>query len=144
MKAKKRIYDTLLVDHLANHRQMALVSGPRQVGKTTTCRNHADTYTNWDNADDREQILAGPANLVERLKLNRLSKTIPSALFDELHKYPRWKQFLKGFFDTYADKVRIIVTGSSRMDIYPMTVMYFLYKNAALKWPETDGKISFK
>ncbi len=142
MKAKKRIYDTLLVDHLANHRQMALVSGPRQVGKTTTCRNHADTYANWDNVDNREEILAGPANLVERLKLNRLSKTTPSALFDELHKYPRWKQFLKGFFDTYADQVRIIVTGSSRMDVYrcggdSLMGRYFLYRMHPFSIAET-------
>ena len=118
MKTKDRIYDSLLVEHLANNRQMAFVSGPRQVGKTTTCRNHADTYVNWENIDDRELILAGPASLVDRLGLNRLSNTIPVALFDELHKYPRWKQFLKGFFDTYADQVRITVTGSSRMDVY--------------------------
>ena len=118
MKTEKRIYDALLDGHLAAHRQMAFVTGPRQVGKTTTCRNHAQSYINWDNIDDREQILAGPANLVERLQLNRLSKTMPVSFFDELHKYPRWKQFLKGFFDTYADQVRIIVTGSSRMDIY--------------------------
>lgn len=118
MRARKRIYDTLLDDHLARHRQMALVSGPRQVGKTTTCRHHAKAYSNWDNIDDREQILAGPATLVERFRFNRLSKTVPTILFDELHKYPRWKQFLKGFFDTYGDQVRIIVTGSSRMTIY--------------------------
>jgi len=112
---------------------MAFVSGPRQVGKTTTCRNHADTYVNWDNIDDRELILAGPASLVDRLGLNRLSNTIPVALFDELHKYPRWKQFLKGFFDTYADEVRITVTGSSRMDVYrrggdSLMGRYFLYR----------------
>jgi len=118
MKTKKRIYDTMLGEHLAKYRQMVLVSGPRQVGKTTTCRNHAQTYANWDNVDDRETILAGPARLVESLRLNRLSKTAPAVLFDELHKYPRWKQFLKGFFDVYADQVRVIVTGSSRMDIY--------------------------
>jgi hypothetical protein len=118
MKTKKRIYDTMLGEHLAKYRQMVLVSGPRQVGKTTTCRNHAETYANWDNVDDRETILAGPARLVELLRLNRLSKTAPAVLFDELHKYPRWKQFLKGFFDVYADQVRVIVTGSSRMDIY--------------------------
>ena len=75
MKTKDRIYDSLLVEHLANNRQMALISGPRQVGKTTTCRNHADTYVNWDNIDDREIILAGPAILVGRLGLNRLSNT---------------------------------------------------------------------
>ena len=71
----------MLAEHLAKHRQMALVGGPRQVGKTTTCRNHADTYTNWDNIDDREKILGGPAKLVERLNLNRLSKTTAIALF---------------------------------------------------------------
>jgi hypothetical protein len=89
MKVKARIYDSLLVEHLTNNRQMAFVSGPRQVGKTTTCRNHADGYVNWDNIDDRELILAGPASLVDRLGLNRLSNTIPVVLFDELHKYPR-------------------------------------------------------
>ncbi len=55
------------------------------------------------------------------------------ALFDELHKYPRWKQFLKGFFDTFADEVRIIVTGSSRLDVYrrggdSLMGRYFLYR----------------
>ncbi|MGI9320921.1 MAG: hypothetical protein ACR2O5_05860, partial [Thiogranum sp.] len=34
MKPKTRIYDTLLAEHLAKQRQMAFVSGPRQVGKT--------------------------------------------------------------------------------------------------------------
>ncbi|HVO76350.1 MAG TPA: hypothetical protein VMT60_00045 [Candidatus Bathyarchaeia archaeon] len=66
MKTRKRVYDALLIDHLAKYRQMVLVSGPRQVGKTTTCLNHADSYVNWDNPDDRERILAGPAALVER------------------------------------------------------------------------------
>lgn len=133
MKAQRRLYDALLAEHLAAHRQMALISGPRQVGKTTTCREHADVYANWDNVDDREQILAGPGKLVERFQLNRLAKTTPTALFDELHKYPRWKQFLKGFFDTYADQVRVMVTGSSRMDTYrrggdSLMGRYFLYR----------------
>ena len=113
-----RIYDSLLAGHLADHRQMAFVSGPRQVGKTTTCRHRADACFNWDDLDDRELILAGPRNLVERLGLDRLSGTVPVVLFDELHKFPRWKQFLKGFFDTYADRVRIAVTGSARLDVY--------------------------
>ena len=118
MKTTKRLYDSLLIDHLGKYRQMALVSGPRQVGKTTTCRNHASAYANWDNLDDREVILAGPESLVERFRLNRLSETAPVVLFDELHKYRRWKQLLKGFFDTYSDQFQVIVTGSSRMDVY--------------------------
>jgi len=133
VQSRKRIYDAVLGEHLATHRQMAFVSGPRQVGKTTTCRTHADSYVNWDNLDDRELILAGPAKLVKQLGLDRLTKTVPVALFDELHKYPRWKQLLKGFFDTYADEVRIVVTGSSRMDTYrrggdSLMGRYFLYR----------------
>ena len=39
-------------------------------------------------------------------------------VLDELHKYRRWRTFLKGLFDRYADQLRFIVTGSSRMDLY--------------------------
>ena len=113
-----RIYDSLLAGHLAAYRQMAFVSGPRQVGKTTTCRHRADACFNWDDVDDRELILAGPRSLIDRLGLDRLSGTVPVVLFDELHKFPRWKQLLKGFFDTYADRVRVAVTGSARLDVY--------------------------
>ena len=142
MKPRRRIYDSLLVEHFANNRQMAFVSGSRQVGKTTTCRDHAHAYVNWANIDDRELILAGPATLVQRLGLNRLSGTTPVVLFDELHKYPRWKQFLKGFFDTYADQVRITVTGSSRMDVYrrsgdSLMGRYFLYRMHPFSIAET-------
>lgn len=142
MKAIKRLYDALLDEHLAIHRQMAFVSGPRQVGKTTTCKNHAAHYANWDNIDDREQILAGPGTLAERFQLNHLAQTIPTVLFDELHKYPRWKQFLKGFFDTYEGQVRIVITGSSRMDVYrrggdSLMGRYFLYRMHPFSVAET-------
>ena len=114
----QRIYDAILTEHLASHRQMAFVSGPRQVGKTTTCRLQADAYVNWDNLDDREMVLAGPRRLADRLKLDRLSEEPPVVLFDELHKFPRWQSFLKGFFDSYAGQVRVAVTGGGRLDVH--------------------------
>ena len=142
MEARPRIYDALLVEHLTNNRQMAFVSGPRQVGKTTTCRRHTDAYCNWDNLDDREFVLTGPANLAARFGANRLSETIPVALFDELHKFPRWKPFLKGIYDTYGERLRIIVTGSSRMDIYrrggdSLMGRYFSYRMHPFSVAET-------
>ena len=118
METESRLYDALLSEHLATNRQMAFVSGPRQVGKTTTCRRHADSYRNWDNVDDRELLLAGPGILAEAVGADRLSETLPVALFDELHKFASWKPFLKGLYDTYRDRLRIIVTGSSRLDVY--------------------------
>ncbi len=133
MNIRKRFYDSLLKEHLSSQRQMAFISGPRQVGKTTSCRKLAGQYLNWDNTDDRATILKGPANIAEKTGLNTLSKSRPTVLFDELHKFVKWKQFLKGFFDTYADNVNVLVTGSSRMDVYrrggdSLMGRYFLYR----------------
>ena len=102
MNERPRFYHALLEDHLQRHRQMALVSGPRQVGKTTACRSLADSYLNWDNADDRRQLLRGPAALAEALQLNQLRAKPRVAVLDELHKHTKWKTLLKGFFDTYG------------------------------------------
>ena len=142
MEALPRIYGAMLGDQLASYRQMAFVSGPRQVGKTTACRRLADVYVNWDNIDDRELILAGPARLTPRLGLHRLSEALPVVLFDELHGFPRWKQLLKGMFDTYADRMRILVTGSSRLDVYrrggdSLMGRYFLYRMHPFSVAET-------
>lgn len=115
---RTRIYDTILADHLKRHRQMAFVTGPRQVGKTTTCRRLGDAYLDWDHQDHRKAILRGPSSMAESIGLSRLRASPPVAVFDELHKYSRWKTFLKGFFDTHGDHVRILVTGSSRLDVY--------------------------
>jgi len=79
MAARKRIYDSILSEHLAKQRQMAFVSGPRQVGKTTTCGNFADKYLNWDNTSDRVQIIKGPAIIAELSGLTKLRKEIPTS-----------------------------------------------------------------
>jgi len=118
MPIRPRLYDAMVRDHLARHRQMAFMSGPRQVGKTTTCRSVADAYLNWDNADDRRLILAGPASIAAAVGLDQLRGHPPVAVLDELHKHARWKGLLKGLFDTYEDRVRWIVTGSSRLDVF--------------------------
>ena len=118
MPDRSRLYTTILRDHLNRHRQMALVAGPRQVGKTTACRALADDYLNWDNADDRRELLRGPASLATRLRLDRLRAKPPIVVFDELHKHAKWKTLLKGFFDTYGGRTQILVTGSSRLDVF--------------------------
>ena len=67
-----RLYDQMLSEHLANYRQMAWISGPRQIGKTTTCRALASIYFNWDNSDPRRLILRGPAAIAEAMGLDQL------------------------------------------------------------------------
>ncbi|HOD32433.1 MAG TPA: ATP-binding protein, partial [Holophaga sp.] len=100
------------------NRQMALVSGPRQVGKTTACRDLGGAYLNWDNQDDRRILLKGPGALAEHLELDRLRATPTLVVLDELHKDAKWKGLLKGFFDTYGNRAQILVTGSSRLDVF--------------------------
>jgi uncharacterized protein len=133
MISRPRLYTAIIRDHLHRNRQMALVSGPRQVGKTTACRAASDVYLNWDNADHRRTILRGPAELAHVAGLDQLRASPPVLVLDELHKHTKWKTLLKGFFDTYGDRVRILVTGSSRLDLYrrggdSLMGRYFLYR----------------
>jgi hypothetical protein len=116
----KRIYEAALQEHVKSLRQMAFLTGPRQVGKTTVGQALVDDgrYVNWDKQSDRSVILRGPDEVASRLQLNQLSETKPLIVFDEIHKYSKWKNFLKGFFDEYGPRASIIVTGSSRLDVY--------------------------
>ncbi len=134
----KRVYEILLENHLGQHRQMAFLSGPRQVGKTTTSleassENPLHYYFNWDNDNHRALIIEGPQAIADAAKLTELRAELPILVFDEIHKYRNWKRFLKGFFDTYEKKCRILVTGSARLDIYKrggdsLMGRYFLYR----------------
>ena len=89
-------------------RKMVFLSGPRQVGKTTLALDVAGTragYLNWDVPEHREAILA---------------RELPASdlwVFDEIHKYRRWRNFLKGLYDARPEQ-RILVTGSARLDLY--------------------------
>jgi hypothetical protein len=92
--------------------KMALVAGPRQVGKTTLARRIlADAgdglYLNWDNRDDRREIRAA-----------RWPSGAALVVLDELHKWRGWKGWLKGEFDRHHERLRFLVTGSARLDVY--------------------------
>jgi predicted AAA+ superfamily ATPase len=102
---------------------MMFLMGPRQVGKTTTARQSAvvfahHSYLNWDNQRDRETILRGPDAVAEHAGLDRLHEEPPLLVLDEIHRHGRWKTFLKGLFDSYPSVVRILVTGSARLDVF--------------------------
>lgn len=134
-----RLYTAILRQHFAEHRQIALLAGPRQVGKTTVCRSiDPDArYLNWDDQDDRALMLRGPKAVAAELGLERLRVERPLVVFDELHKHRKWKQFLKGFFDGFGDRTRIAVTGSARLDVYrrggdSLMGRYFLYRMSQL------------
>jgi hypothetical protein len=109
----------MLADHAARHRQMAFLSGPRQVGKTTLAEAlTSGRLINWDDTDERRLLLAGPGEVAHHFGLEQLQPAPPWVGFDELHKFGRWKAFLKGFFDSHGAKARVLVTGSSRLEVF--------------------------
>ena len=119
----KRIYASVIREHFKRYQQMIFLAGPRQAGKTTVSLMNKElasqlVYLNWDNVDHRKIILGGVNSVAAFSGLDKLSLGTPIVIFDEIHKYGKWKIFLKGFFDTYKGKVNIIVTGSSRLDVY--------------------------
>ena len=119
----KRIYEEIIRDHGGQYRQMLFLMGPRQAGKTTSSlaaakEHRSHHYFTWDNRDHRKLIAAGPTALADSISLTAHSQAKPFVIFGEIHKFSEWKDFLKGFYDTYPDQATILVTGSAHMDVY--------------------------
>ncbi len=90
---------------------MVFLGGPRLVGKTTLAKEILDNsnghYFNWDRSTDRKKILSENWNDSEAL-----------LIFDEIHKFPKWKNLVKGIYDTQKEKHQFLITGSARLDIF--------------------------
>jgi predicted AAA+ superfamily ATPase len=108
---RERYLTKFIIEDLKD--KMVFVGGPRQVGKTTLCRNligahfKSHAYFNWDNRADRKTIMSSvwPGN-AELL------------IFDEIHKYRQWKSLIKGEYDKLKETYTFLVTGSARLDLY--------------------------
>ena len=143
-----RIYQKLLDDHFEKNKQMAFISGARQVGKTTTSRSTESKciYINWDNQADRIAISAGQDHLAEKTGLLHAENKQARIVFDELHKYSKWKNFIKGFYDNFNLDYKIIVTGSARLNIFKrggdsLMGRYFLYRMHPLTVAEINTPV---
>jgi len=96
-------------------KKMVFVGGPRQVGKTTFALRFlgpkADArhpaYLNWDDPAVRNPLLKG-----------EIPAGQPLILLDEIHKYARWRNLVKGLYDKNRPHVSFLVTGSARLDYY--------------------------
>ncbi|WP_415061164.1 ATP-binding protein [Bdellovibrio sp.] len=93
-------------------KKMVFLGGPRQCGKTTLAKSllvnsFNGVYLNWDRLSDRKKILTGQWTDQEEL-----------LVFDEVHKHKKWKNLVKGFYDTEKEIHRFLITGSARLETY--------------------------
>lgn len=132
MPTSRNITDSLITDL---SKKFVFLCGPRQVGKTklskSIVRNLGGKYLLYDDDDDRAAIL---------------SKSYVREAFvclDEFHKYPRWKHHIKGVYDKFHEKLRLLLTGSARLDVFQragdsLFGRYYLYH----LHPFTCGELS--
>ena len=135
------LFERYLVQSVLSDLQgrMVFIGGARQVGKTTLARDIIGKkfkmrYLDWDYKADRDAILNYEFSPDDEL-----------LVFDEIHKYGRWKNYLKGLYDKKGENYKIIVTGSSRLDIYrrggdSLLGRYFYYKLHPFSVSEVFGR----
>jgi predicted AAA+ superfamily ATPase len=87
--------------------KISLISGPRQVGKTTLAKKLTQNFSYY-NYDERKNI---------KVFLNQeWDQSTKLVIFDELHKMKKWKLWLKGLYDEERFKKQFaVVTGSARL-----------------------------
>lgn len=139
MVAMNRYLDDLIAADLT--RKTVLVTGPRQVGKTTLCRHvmqrhDSAQYLNWDV-------------LLDRAVLQRQSWSPRASLLalDEIHKMQGWKAWLKGVIDGRMSGQVLLVTGSARMETWRQSgdslagryLSYRLHPISVREWCEQQG-----
>ncbi len=79
------------------------------MGKTTLAKSIVKdkrAYVNWDISIDKERILTGQL------------PDFPILVLDEIHKYRRWRNFMKGLYDGREPGQSFLLTGSAKLDYY--------------------------
>ncbi len=97
------------------NKKIVFLVGPRQVGKTWLANKISHgyekaLYLNYDRLEDR--LIIEKEQWLENTEL---------LILDELHKMKGWKNYLKGIYDTKTDKLKILVTGSARLEVFRQT-----------------------
>lgn len=119
--------------------KMVLLSGPRQCGKTTLATDllakwPSSAYYSWD-VDAHRRIL----------RTSELDASARLWVFDELHKFRHWRNWLKGQYDLHHSRHAFLVTGSARLDIYSrggdsMQGRYFMHRLHPITLCELSGR----
>ena len=124
---------------------MIFIAGPRQAGKTTLTQILAEDFTNslyfnWDILEEKRKLIENASFYEE---VNRNDNSMPLIIFDELHKYSNWKNYLKSVYDKDKGNYKFVVSGSGRLDMYQkggdsLAGRYFIF----YLWPFTLAELA--
>jgi len=154
----RNIIDQWALDQNFLHGRMSFICGPRQIGKTTLVRRHLEqagqigNYHNWDSLTLRQQFASNPLFFIENISRPLVSGTHLSVedrewvVLDEIHKYPQWKNILKGYYDEWGASIEFVITGSARLDYFrrsgdSLVGRYFLFKMNPLHPNDLTGVV---
>lgn len=92
--------------------RIVLVAGPGGVGKTTMAKRvlsaeGGGVYFSWDRRDDRRA-----------LREPRWPDHPTLVALDELARRREWENWLAGEFEAHRERLRFLITGSSRLDAH--------------------------
>jgi uncharacterized protein len=149
----ERMVGTYIFDPEMTANKMIFLTGPRQVGKTTFAKlwlesiGSEDTYFNWDDPSVMMEYKKNPLYFRNVIDEKIKDKPVP-LVFDEIHKHTAWRGILKGLFDTNRERMRLLVTGSSRLGFVrksgdSLVGRYFSYRMFPLGLPEVVEDFSY-
>lgn len=128
---KRTIEDSLKKDFFKG--KIIILTGPRQVGKTTLINHILESYSNiitfsGDNRKDRDSLGKNDFKYVENLIGDK-----KIVFIDEAQKIDEIGNTLKLLVDNYQDKKQVIATGSSSINLLsntsePLTGRKFTYE----------------
>ncbi|MBN2144327.1 MAG: ATP-binding protein [Candidatus Aureabacteria bacterium] len=99
---------------------MRFISGPRQCGKTTLAREKLKAekteqlYYLWDERSVRNHYRDNELFFTQDSPPIQTKQWV---CFDEIHKMPKWKNILKGIFDSSDNHYHFIITGSAKLSV---------------------------
>lgn len=107
----KRYLETT-IEKLSGCCKVLLVTGPRQVGKTTLLRRLAEsnrTYVTMDDINVRSLAMTEPGLFLQRYK--------PPLLIDEIQMAPKLLPYIKMYVDEHGNNGDFWLTGSHAFDL---------------------------
>lgn len=123
-----RIYNLALKKSL-DSRLITALTGPRQSGKTTSVsaflagiKEGSKLYMNLDSSFERDRLVNKENYLDERIeevlgyRLDLLKERF-YLFIDEAQKLPQVFEMLKILYDCYSERLKIIISGSSSLEL---------------------------